>query len=144
MFLTCLWVSFSPCSPPASFLRSFENSAPGKERTAAPNGRGPLEVETGSIGQSGSRKPSCDGRKGQQREWEREGCEFRDKVPNSPADSVSGEWVPHFPPSPLGACRALRVPYSVWPCHLAGGQWQRKSSRIQMQIRAVGVGPGRI
>lgn len=31
-----------------------------------------------------------------------------------------GNQVPHLPPSPLGARRALRVPWSVCLCHLAG------------------------
>ena len=118
MFLTCLWVSFSPCSPPASFLGSFENSAPGKERTAAPIGRGPSEVETGSIGQSGSSKPSCAGRKG----WHREGARgvgFIVKVPGSPAGRVSESGASFPSQSPAGT-EGSQSPTSLWPCHLVG------------------------
>lgn len=31
IFLKCLWVHFSLCGPPASFLESLENPAPGKD-----------------------------------------------------------------------------------------------------------------
>ena len=51
---------------------------------------------------------------------EREGWKFRVKGLIPLLGRFLGTWVPHFPPSPLGARRALRVPWSVWLCHLAG------------------------
>ena len=77
-------------------------SPQGRREQQLPLKGGSSEVEIGSIRQSGSRKPSCAGRKGQQREREREGWKFRVEVLDSPAGRVSGELVPHFPPSPWG------------------------------------------
>ena len=52
-------------------------------------------------------------------EREREGWKFRVKVLDSPAGRVSGELGASLPSKSLGARRALRVPGSVWLCHLA-------------------------
>lgn len=95
-----LGVIFPLQSPSASLLCSFENSVPGKERTTAPTRKGTSEVETGSIRQSGSRKPLPAGRKGQQRERER-GMEVQSQGADSPAGKALG----------LGASSPPRVPW---------------------------------
>ena len=109
-----------PFAVPQLHCVSLKILPQGKREKQLPSEGRPSEVEKGSIRQSGSRKCSCAGRKGQQRKREREGWKFRVKLRIPLLGGVLGNWVPHFPPSPLGALRALRVPRSVWPGHLAG------------------------
>ena len=104
-------------------LGSLENSTPGKDRTAAPIGRGTLGGRDRLYRQSGSREPSCGRRKGLQREREGEGekgMEVQSQGADSPAGRVSGKLGASLPSESPGGTRALRVPWSVWLCHLAG------------------------
>ena len=126
-------------------LCSFENSSPGKARTAAPIERGTLKGKDGSIRQSGSRKCSCAGRKGQQRKRERERWEFRDKVPDSPADRVSGELGASLPSKSPGGRQGSQSPWSMWLCHLAGeAVAEEVIQNPDAEVGLWGEGPGGI
>ena len=107
----------------------------GRREQQLPSERGPSEVEIGSIRQSGSRKPSCAGRKGQQRKREREGWKFRVKVWIPLLGGFLGNWVPHFPLSPI-------VSVTVSPGRGSSGRGSHPETRCRG--RAVGEGPGGI
>ena len=117
----------------------------GRREQQLPLKGGSSEVEIGSIRQSGSRKPSCAGRKGQQRKRERERWEFRDKVPDSPTDRVSGELGASLPSESPGGTQGSQSPWSVWLCHLAGEAVAEEVIQSpDVEVGLWGEGPGGI
>ena len=119
--------------------------SPGRREQQLPSERGPSAVEIGSIRQSGSKKPSCAGRKGQQRKRERERWEFRDKVPDSPADRVSGELGASLPSKSPGGRQGSQNPWSMWLCHLEGeAVAEEVIQNPDAEVGLWGEGPGGI
>ena len=124
-------------------LCSFENSAPGKERTAAPIEEGPLEVETCLLDRVEQKALLC--WEGQQREREREGWEFRVKVPDSPAGRVSGELGASLPSESPGGTQGSQGPMvSVAGSPGRGDSGRGSQPEPRCRGRAVGEGPGGI
>ena len=114
----------------------------GRREQQLPSERGPSEVEIGSIRQSGSRKPSCAGRKGQQRKRERERWEFRDKVPDSPTDRVSGELGASLPSESPGGTQGSQSPWPHSQCVSPGRGGSGRGSHPESRCRGRAVGRG--
>ena len=116
----------------------------GRREQQVPSEEGPSKVETGLSGRAGvENAPVLGGRVSRGRGRERDGSsETRSPIP--PLTEFLGNWVPHFPPSPLGARRALRVhghTVSVSPGRGGSGRGSHPESRCRG--RAVGRGAWR-
>ena len=118
----------------------------GRCEQQVPSEEGPSKVETGLSDRAGvENAPVLGGRVSRGRGRERDGSsETRSPIP--PLTEFLGNWVPHFPPSPLGARRALRVHgHTVSVCHLAGEAVAEEVIQSpDVEVGLWGEGPGGI